>query len=286
MTPFWTARAPLSKSARAVVTGAGSGIGRAFAVELARRGSMVLCSDVDVERAQETAALVEQAGGTARATECDVSQRDDVVRLASVAEQFFQTAPSLVINNAGVAAGGRVIGEIGFDDWNWVLGINLLGVVHGCEVFVPRLRPQRQAGIINIASAAAYSAAPLMAAYNVSKAGVLSLSETLAAELGGTRVAVTVVCPTFVKTNVARDGHLFGSSADFAAKMVDRHGTSPDVIARKALDANDKGRLYVMPQYDAKIGWRVKRLAPTLTTRTMALAARSVGTSAEAQHVN
>lgn len=273
MTPFSTSTSPLSRSARAVVTGAGSGIGRAFALELAHRGSMVLCSDIANDRAEETAALVERAGGTARAAVCDVSQRDDVRHLATLAEQFFEGPPSLVVNNAGVGAGGRVVGEIGFDEWYWVLGINLLGVVHGCEVFAPLLRTQRRAGIINIASAAAYSAAPLMAAYSASKAAVLSLSETLAAEMGGTGVAVTVVCPTFVKTNVARDGHISGEVAEFAAKMVDRRGTPPDVIARRALDANDRGRLYVMPQLDAKLGWHVKRLAPELTTRALALAA-------------
>ncbi|BBY33628.1 short-chain dehydrogenase [Mycolicibacter minnesotensis] len=262
----------ISHGARAVITGAGSGIGRSFALELARRNAAVVCSDKFADRAEETAELVRAAGGTAFATVCDVAARPDVEKLAAAADEMFGAPPTLVVNNAGVGAGGHLIGEIGFDEWYWVLGINLLGVVHGCEVFAPQLRAQKQAGIINIASAAAYSAAPLMAAYSASKAAVLSLSETLRSEMVGTGVHVTVVCPTFVKTNVARDGRIAGNAATYATTMMERRGTAPEVIARKSLDANDAGRLYVMPQLDAWLGWRLKRLAPALTTRAMAKA--------------
>lgn len=272
----WSNGAPLSYSARAVITGAGSGIGQAIALELIRRGSTVVCSDINGARIEETVALAEKAGGRAEAVVCDVSQRGDMENLARVAEAFFDGPPTLMVNNAGVGAGGRVVGEIGFDEWYWLLGINLLGVVHGCEVFAPHLRAQRRAGLINVASAAAYTAAPLMGPYSASKAAVLSLSETLAAEMSGTGVHVTVVCPTFVKTNVARDGRLAGGSAEFAAKMIEHRGTPPQEIARKSLDANDKGRLYVMPQLDAKLSWRMKRFVPALTTRAMALAARKM----------
>ena len=119
---------------------------------------------------------------------CDVSRIDDVARLAEMAQDWFGGPPTLVINNAGVGAGGTAIGDTDIDDWNWVLGINLWGPIHGCHVFAPILREAGYGGIINVASAAAFGAAPGMAAYNVSKAGVLSLSETLAAELSGTGV--------------------------------------------------------------------------------------------------
>ena len=117
-----------------------------------------------------------------------------------------------MINNAGVGAGGAAIGDAPLDDWVWTLGINLWGPIHGCHVFTPILREAGPShaprGIINVASAAAFGAAPGMAAYNVSKAGVLSLSETLAAELSGTAVKVTVLCPTFVKTNIVESGRI------------------------------------------------------------------------------
>lgn len=166
-----------SHRADAVITGAGSGIGAAFAAELARRGGRVLCSDIDLDAAQATADALVADGGTAQAVRCDVTDVDDVYRLAEAAQSWFGGAPTLVVNNAGVGAGGAPIGETDLADWRWVLGINLWGPIHGCHVFAPILRDAgRPAGIINVASAAAFGAAPGMAAYNVSKAGTLSLS--------------------------------------------------------------------------------------------------------------
>src|SRR6185437_11228555 len=117
-------------------------------------------------------------------------------------------------------------------------------------------------GIINVASAAAFGAAPGMAAYNVSKAGVLSLSETLAAELCGSGVRVTVLCPTFVKTNILETGRIGEQSSELATKLMRWTGLSADKVARVCLDAHDRGELYCMPQIDAKIGWNIKRMAP------------------------
>lgn len=152
-----------SHRADAVITGAGSGIGAAFATELARRGGRVLCSDIDPDAAQATADALRADGGTALATPCDVTDVTDVHRLADTAQSFFGGAPTLVINNAGVGAGGAPIGETDLADWNWVLGINLWGPIHGCHVFAPILREAgRPAGIINVASAAAFGAAPGM----------------------------------------------------------------------------------------------------------------------------
>jgi NAD(P)-dependent dehydrogenase (short-subunit alcohol dehydrogenase family) len=185
-----------SRDASAVVTGAGSGIGAAFAVELARRGSAVVCSDIDPDAAQRTVDAITAAGGRATAVHCDVSQIDAVTALAEAAQTWFGHSPTLVINNAGVGAGGQPVGEMALDDWNWTLGINLWGPIHGCHVFTPILRDaagDQPRGIINVASAASFGAAPDMAAYNVSKAGVLSLSETLAAELSGTGIGATVL---------------------------------------------------------------------------------------------
>ncbi|MFF0490226.1 SDR family NAD(P)-dependent oxidoreductase [Nocardia sp. NPDC004068] len=256
--------------AKAVVTGAGSGIGRAFALEIAARGGEVVCADIDAERAAETVRLIaDRHGRPAHAYRCDVADRDDMESLALHAELIFGGPPTLVVNNAGVGIGGKPVGEIGFDDWRWALGINLWGVVHGCEIFAPRLRAAGRGGIVNVASAAGFAAAPGMAAYNVSKAGVLSLSETLAAELAGTDVAVTVLCPTFVKTNVVRDGRITSGSSNLAESLMRRTGFAPERVARDALDANDRGRLYVLPQLDARAIWLLKRQFPSLYTHAL-----------------
>ena len=164
------------------------------------------------------------------------------------------------------------------DDWEWTLGINLWGVIHGCHVFTPILREAGlPGGIINVASAAAFGAAPGMAAYNVSKAGVLSLSETLAAELSGTGVSVTVLCPTFVKTNIVESGRKAGhhrqvDAARRPADALDR--VVPRAVARTCLDTHDRGGLYCMPQLDAKIGWGIKRFTPRVHPRRRAHSAR------------
>ena len=271
-----------SHGASAVVTGAGSGIGAAFAVELGRRGGAVVCSDIDEAAAQNTADAIIDQGAKAVAMRCDVSRFDDVSTLAEQAQAWFGAPPTLVINNAGVGAGGAAIGDAPLDDWVWTLGINLWGPIHGCHVFTPILREAgpwgpgpAPRGIINVASAAAFGAAPGMAAYNVSKAGVLSLSETLAAELSGTAVKVTVLCPTFVKTNIVESGRISEQSSELANRLMRWTGFSPDKVARICLDAHDRGELYCMPQFDAKIGWNIKRLAPQAYTRVVGLVSRA-----------
>ena len=149
-------------------------------------------------------------------------------------------------------------------------------------MFTPILRDAGSSpaprGIINVASAAAFGAAPGMAAYNVSKAGVLSLSETLAAELSGTAVNVTVLCPTFVKTGIVdaglESGRISAGSSELATKLMGWIGLSAEKVARVCLDANDRGDLYCMPQFEAKIGWNIKRFAPGAYTRTAGLVSR------------
>jgi NAD(P)-dependent dehydrogenase (short-subunit alcohol dehydrogenase family) len=263
-----------SRDAAAVITGAGSGIGAAFATELARRGGRIVCSDIDETAARATADAIMSDGGSALAVRCDVTQIEDVHGLANKAQDWFDGPPTLVVNNAGVGAGGTPIGETSLDDWNWVLSINLWGPINGCHVFAPILRDARYGGIINVASAAAFGAAPGMAAYNVSKAGVLSLSETLAAELSGTGVNVTVLCPTFVKTNIVESGRITAQSTQLADRLMRWTGFSPERVARMCLDTNDRGGLYCMPQPDARIGWGIKRFTPTVYTRAAGLANR------------
>ena len=268
----------VSHNALAVVTGAGTGIGAAFATELARRGSRVVCSDINEVAAAKTASTISDQGGETVAIACDVTQFDDVRELAAQSESWFGGAPTLVINNAGVGSGGASIGELSLDDWQWVLGINLWGPIHGCHVFAPILRSAEPSniprGIINVASAAAFGALPGMAAYNVSKAGVLSLSETLAAELSCSSVKVTVLCPTLVKTEILESGRIGAETTQLATKLMRWTGFSPARVARICLDTHDRGELYCMPQLEAKFGWNIKRLIPGTYTRGMGLVSR------------
>ena len=267
------ARDRLSQGAVALVTGAGSGIGAAFAMELGRRGGQVVCTDINAATAAATADGINAAGGQALALGCDVADLAALEAAADKGEAWAKRPIDLVINNAGVGAGGAPVGEIPMADWRWLMDINLWGVVHGCHLFAPRFRERGRGGILNVCSTASFAAAPTMGPYNVSKAAVLALSETLAAEFGGTGVHVTALCPTFVKTNIARDARTPDHARELASRAMTR-GWPAEKVARQALDGLDRNQLYVLPQADARAIWRAKRLLPGLYARGAGLLGR------------
>lgn len=253
-----------SHNGYAVVTGAGSGIGRSFALELAKRNTAVVCADLNLDSAEETVALVEKAGGTAYAMACDVGKASQMKKLAEQSEKLLGHPVTLLINNAGVGIGGR-FDELTLQDWKWAMDVNLWGVVHGCHYFTPRFRKQGRGAIINVASAASYTAAPEMSAYNVTKAGVRALSETLYAELKRDNIRVNVLCPTLVPTNIIKDGRIPGRYSKLADHALMNYAlTTSDSVATLTLNRLDKGELYTTPQVDAKLFWVMKRVSPNL----------------------
>lgn len=256
-----------SQQAYAVVTGAGSGIGRSFALELAKRGGQVVCADINLAAAEETVALLAQVGAKGFAIQCDVGDAEQVKALSEQAEILMQHPTTLVINNAGVGLGGK-FDELTLDDWKWCMHVNLWGVIHGCHYFVPKFKQQRFGAIINVASAASYTAAPEMTAYNVTKAGVRALSETLSAELRKFNIKVNVLCPTLVPTNIIKNGRIpdrYSKLADHA--LMNFAMTTSDSVAKLTLDRLDKDELYTIPQLDAKLFWLMKRASPSLYTK-------------------
>ncbi|RDH79060.1 SDR family NAD(P)-dependent oxidoreductase [Mycolicibacterium moriokaense] len=275
MVGMFRTSAKRSQGTAAVVTGAGGGIGAAFARELSARGGRVVCSDVDLSAAEAVAEELNRSGGKAIAVRCDVTRIEDVRDLAAQAQRWLGQAPTLVVNNAGVVAGGHPIGEASLEDWSWVLGINLWGVIHGCHVFVPMLREAGCGGIINVASASAFGATPSLPVYSVSKSAVLALSTTLAAELSGTGVRVTALCPSFVKTDIMDRGRLTADSAEQGRRLMKLTGISPERVVRRCLTTFERGGLYCIPSLDAKFSWRLSRLAPTLSARMTGVVSRS-----------
>jgi len=260
-----------SRNAYAVVTGAGSGIGRSFAIELAKRGGSIVCADINLEAAQETVKLVEQFGQTAFAVQCDVGQAEQVQALADQAEQLLEHPVTLIINNAGVGLGGK-FDEMSLEDWKWCMHVNLWGVIHGCHAFVPKLKKLGYGAIINVASAASYTAAPEMSVYNVTKAGVLALSETLSAELRKFNIKVNVLCPTLVPTNIIKNGRIPGRYSKLADHALMNYAmTTSDAVANLTLNRLDRGQLYTTPQIDAKLFWLMKRTSPTLYAKFLGL---------------
>ncbi|MFO0552738.1 MAG: SDR family NAD(P)-dependent oxidoreductase [Polyangiaceae bacterium] len=246
---------------RVVITGAASGLGRALSLVLAARGAHVVAADINMSGAEETARLVEGLGGRAIAHSCDVASRESVGDLHKAASSWLGRV-DLLVNNAGVAVAGKV-GEIPLADWDWIVGINLWGVVYGCHFFLPAMRAAKRGHILNVASIAGYANAPEMAPYNVTKAGVVALSETLAAEAKPDNVGVTVLCPWFFTTNIHKSARSSASTPiSKIEKVMSRSKVQADEVARAAISACDRGQLHVFPHAEAKLTQTLKRLAP------------------------
>jgi len=246
----------------ALITGAASGIGRALAVRLGRDGWHVAICDLDHDGSRETVALVEQAGGTAQAERLDVTLPAEWESLRGRLRQQWEQI-DLVVNNAGVSGAGEV-GSFPLADWRWILDVNLFGVIHGCHYFVDWLVENPHGGhIINTASMAATVSAPTMGGYNVSKAAVVSLSETLYAELRHRGVGVTVLCPGFVPTNLLANGRWHRQSfREQAERLFAESRLTADDVAEATLRAMRRRKLYVVLPLRGRIFWRLKRLMP------------------------
>lgn len=252
---------------RAFVTGAASGLGRAFCHHLAAEGWTLCMADIDGMRLQEAAEAIEQRGGTAHPVDLDVSEGAAV---QAVADEFVADVGGidLVINNAGIGAGGAFT-ETSLEDWRHVMDVNLMGVVHGCKAFAEPLQANGGGHLINIASIAAIAAAPRMSVYNTAKAGVLALSETLYSELHDANVHVAVALPHFFETNIAQS--MRGPDADrqIAEHLMNRSEASADEVARYILKEAGRGTIHITYPFEAKVAWHWKRLLPTHYVKSM-----------------
>ncbi len=253
----------------AIITGSGSGLGRAIALRLARDGWRMALVDINDAGNAETLRLVQAAGGEGLVHRMDVVQPDAWQQLLHMLQgQWSQL--DLLVNNAGVAGSGEV-GSYSLDDWQWILGINLQAHIFGCHFAIPWLKQNpRGAHIINTASLAAIANKPGMAGYNVTKAGMLSLSETLYGELKLHNVGVTVICPGFFQTNLLTGGRLQESDKKFAAKMMKVAGFTADDVAAEAIRAMQQKRLYVVMPAEGRKLWRLKRWFPMYVCNLLA----------------
>lgn len=260
---------PIVDRPRVVVTGGGSGLGRAFAKHFAEGGASVLVADLVESGAIETRAIVEGAGGKAWVQRCDVAKLADVEALVAKAKEVMGGV-DVMINNAGVAVAGAV-GEAPIADWEWIMGVNLWGVIYGCHVVAPLFKAQGSGHFINVASLAAIAQAPNMGPYNVTKAAVVALSETLAAELQPHGPGVTVVCPSFFETNLMKTSRSHGlDGTALAEKLMRKSRIQADDVARISVEAARANRLYALPHPEGKMVWAMKRLAPNLFHGTLA----------------
>jgi len=245
----------------AFVTGAASGLGKALCTELARDGWTLGVADINKEALAAAADGFEALGAKTFRFELDVADRE---RYRLVAEEFLQVAGGLdlLFNNAGVGDGG-LFEEYSLDNWEWMTRVNQLSVVYGCHFFIPTLKKQRSGHILNTASFAAISCAPTMGAYNMTKAAVVAISETLYGELMDFNIRVSCIQPSYFRTNIAqsvRGGEMVRKTTQF---FVERSGIEAHEVAQEILHRAGKGELYIVLPKLARKAWLWKRLAPT-----------------------
>jgi NAD(P)-dependent dehydrogenase (short-subunit alcohol dehydrogenase family) len=245
---------------RAFITGAATGLGLALAKALAADGWVLGLFDRNVEQLATVEASFAEAGIPALAYPGDVTQADE---LTVAVNSFAGTHDGLdlMINNAGVVACGGLM-DTRLEDWRWIMDINVMGVVHGCRAALPHLQRNRAGMILNVASAAAFASAPGMGPYNASKAAVLSLSETLAAELRGAGTQVSVVMPTYFESGLLDSFRGPHEARETAREMMKASGLTASDVAAEILRHAGRGDTYIVLPGRARKLWRLKRWMP------------------------
>ena len=248
---------------KVLITGAGSGLGKALALRYAHSGAEICIADVNKEAGEAVAQHIVDAGSSAFFLQCDITQQWDVDKLAmTIAERW--RSIDMLINNAGVATAGQLESE-SMEQWQWVIDINLLGHVRMTKACLPLLRnsDSDEKDIINIASQAGLTTAPGMGSYSVTKAAMISYSETAHLELAHEGIHVSVVCPAFFDTNLNKS--LRSDDAGMqsvVSKMIKKSGISADEIAAKIYAAVKARKFMVITHKDGLKAHRMKRFMP------------------------
>ena len=247
----------IAADSRALVTGGASGLGLALVRRLAERGVRVLATDIHDERPAELDGVAAEYRRLDVTSDVEWSAARDWV-VENWADET-GACLDLLFNNAGVAAGGRIeLSEM--DQWQWIVDINLLGVVRGCRTFTPLLKEARAGQIVNTSSAAGLVHPPRMSEYTAVKAGVVALSESLRYELRPYDVNVSVVCPTFFRTNLTSSMRGKDESAQAsAAKLIDGSKRTADDIAVIVLAQVEKGTHIILTDREGRVAYAAKR---------------------------
>jgi NAD(P)-dependent dehydrogenase (short-subunit alcohol dehydrogenase family) len=261
----------------AVVTGAGSGIGRALAVQLASRGSRLAISDVNDTALGETVAMCEKTGAEAHGYHLDVADRAAVLAHAEAVTKDLGEA-NLVINNAGVALMANVE-EMTWEDLDWLMGINFWGVIHGTKAFLPHLIASGDGHLVNISSVFAFVGVPSQSAYNAAKFGVRGFTEALRQEMLIARhpVAVSCVHPGGIKTNIARDARAARDVIPLeerSERFEKAARTTPEKAAQIILRGVDRKSPRILVGPDARLFDATARISGARYQRVVATAMR------------
>lgn len=250
----------------ALVTGAASGLGRALALELAKAGSDVVAVDVNEQELGRTASMVEAAGSRCMARRVDVSSRSQMESLAADVLGDWGRV-DILVNNAGVGAGGE-LKDIPLDDFEWIVGINLMGEVYGTRLFLPQMVERGSGHIVNVSSLSGLVLLPFHIPYTTTKFGINGFSEALWAETRRFGIGVTVVCPGAIRTNIMANTRVSTATAGGEALggrfkgLLDRVGKEPEEVARTVLRGVERGKFLVLTGPEAYLFYYLRRLAP------------------------
>lgn len=253
-----------------VITGAGSGIGRATALAFAEQGAQVIAADIDAAAADQTAEMARLFGGVAEPRGVDVGSAKAMEAFAKWVERE-HGAPDIVVNNAGIGMAGPLL-DTHPDDWDRLLKVNLWGVIHGSRLFGRQMVAHGRLGhIVNVASAAAYTPTRTLPAYATSKAAVYMLTECLRAELAAKHIGVSAICPGVIDTGIATRTQFVGSSDDEqqlkrakADRLYKRRGFTADQVAKAILNAVADNQPLALVGAEARAMWWLSRYTPRL----------------------
>ena len=266
----------------ALVTGAGGGIGRETALLLAERGANLVICDIDGDSLAEVAETLANKKRLLLSHPVDVADRDAMAAFAEAVHERAE-AVDILVNNAGVGVAGGLL-DMPLDAWDWVLGINLTGVAHGCHFFIPPMLRRKKGGhVVNVSSIAGICASRHFSAYAATKFGVFGLSEALREEVRDAGIGVTTICPAFVNTKIVERTRAFGQEGkpENFAKIVSfyqRRNYGPDRVARAIVRAVTRNRNRVVPvSSEAWLLYAMKHLCPPLVPLTIRWFERIIG---------
>jgi NAD(P)-dependent dehydrogenase (short-subunit alcohol dehydrogenase family) len=255
----------MSNQRRVLITGAGSGLGQALALRYAKAGDRVACVDLSTERSEVTRAMLAGSGHLALAA--DVGSDEAMEQLREQIDREWDGV-DVLINNAGIASGGAMV-ETTMDEWRRLLEVDLLSVVRGCRMFLPGMLAARKGQIISTASFAGLAGAPRAMTYGVAKAGVVALSEQLRAEVQHKGIRVSVICPSFFRTNLCDTAIGNPKVKDLALKLMDASPDTLDSVADNVFADAQRGRFMILPTKHEPMRWRLKRWFPEFYFRKM-----------------
>jgi len=250
---------------RAFITGAGGGLGLEMARTLARGGWALGLFDLDSSRLATAEEELTNKGARVLAYPGDVTRFDELV-VAVNSFAAMSDGLDVMINNAGVACAGSLL-ETSIEDWRWIVDINLLGVVNGCRAGVPHLQRAGRGILINVSSAAAFVCAPFMTPYNATKAAVLAVSESLAAELVTAGVQVSVAMPGFMQTELLATARGPERERHIAEQLMKNSRYTVAMCAGEILYSAGNGDLYIVLPKSMRSVWRFKRWLPSVFVR-------------------